>query len=366
MSAPNVHGLPQYLRKDGSGYFIDYSIREGGKRVRKRVRLGQIPFVQAKKILAEHMQEIAAGKFLNKEQPEPTFNEAADSFLAYSEARKKTFRNDKLIIGRLKAYFGDRLLKNLNADIVEGYLTQRGKAGHLKYPGKPLSNMTLNGELRILKSILNRAVLNGLLEKNPIQKVRGFKDVSRDRTLTQEEYEALLGRCSPRLAAIVQLAYWTGMRRGEILGLRWDQVDLRNKVITLEATDTKTQEKREIPLTDELAEIIHKTPRTLGNPYVFTHKGKRIKNIKTAFWKAVRTAGIKNFRFHDLRHCAVTNLRKAGVSDSVIMSISGHKTYAMFRRYNRIDREDRLEALNMLAKVKDRNRTPEKIETAPN
>ena len=366
MSAPNAHGLPQYLRKDDAGYFLDYSVKEGGRRIRKRVRLGQIPFVQAKKILAEHTQEIVAGKFLTKEQPEATFNEAADSFLAYSEARKKTFRNDKLIIERLKDHFGHRLLKSLNADIVEGYLTQRAKSGHLKYPGKPLSNMTLNGELRILKSVLNRAVLNGFLEKNPIQRVRGFKDISRDRTLTQEEYEALLGWCSPRLSAIVQLAYWTGMRRGEILGLRWDQVDLKNKVIILEAADTKTQEKREIPLTDELMQIIKKTPRTLGVPYVFTHKGQRIKNIKTAFWNAVRAAGIKDFRFHDLRHCAVTNLRKAGVSDSVIMSISGHKTYAMFRRYNRIDREDRLEALNRLARSKDSNRTRLLTEGLPN
>jgi integrase len=366
MSAPNVHGLPQFLRKDKAGYFLDFSLREGGKRVRKRVRLGLIPFVQAKKILAEHMQEIASGRFLTNEQPEPTFNEAADSFLAYSQARKKTFKNDSLVIRRLKEFFGDRPLRNLNADIVEGYLTQRGKAGNIKFPGKPLSNMTLNGELRIIKSILNRAVLNGLLEKNPIQRVRGFKDVSRDRTLTQDEYEALLSRCSSRLAAIVQLAYWTGMRRGEILGLRWDQVDIKNKVITLEAADTKTQEKREVPLTEELIGIIQRTPRTLGNPYVFTHKGQRIKNIKTAFWNAVRGAGIKDFRFHDLRHCAVTNLRKAGVSDSVVMSISGHKTYAMFRRYNRIDREDRLEALNRLARSKDRNRTPIETEGTTN
>lgn len=366
MSAPNVHGLPQFLRKDKAGYFLDYSVREGGKRVRRRVRLGPIPFVQAKKILAEHMQEMASGKFLTQERQEVTFNEAADSFLAYSQARKKTFKNDSLVIGRLRKFFGSRPLRSFNADVVEGYLAQRGKTGSMKVPGKPLSNMTLNWELRILKTILNRAVLNGLLEKNPIQRVRGFKDISRDRTLTQEEYEALLSRCSTRLSAIVQLAYWTGMRRGEILGLRWDQVDFKHKVITLEATDTKTQEKREIPLTDELVGIIQRTPRTLGSLYVFTHKGQRIKNIKTAFWNAVRAAGIKDFRFHDLRHCAVTNLRKAGVSDSVIMSISGHRTYAMFRRYNRIDREDRLEALNQLARFKDRNRTPVETEGATN
>jgi integrase len=64
-----------------------------------------------------------------------------------------------------------------------------------------------------------------------------------------------------------------------------------------------------------------------------------------------------DFRFHDLRHCAVTNLRKAGVNDSVIMSISGHKTYAMFKRYNRIDRKDREDAFKQVEKFNDTNMT---------
>ncbi len=106
MSRPNVHGLPQFLRKDGKGYFLDYFIQEGGLRKRKRVRLGEIPAAQARKILSQHMQEIVAGRFLAGEKPEATFNEAADSFLAYSEARRKSYRNDLQMVNRLKGYFG--------------------------------------------------------------------------------------------------------------------------------------------------------------------------------------------------------------------------------------------------------------------
>jgi integrase len=357
MSTPNVHGLPPHLRKDDAGYFLDYSMKEGGKRVRKRARLGLIPLVQAKKILAQHMQEIAEGKFLAVEKPEPTFNEAADSFLAYSEARRKNHRNDLQMVNRLKGYFGNRPLKSLTPDIVEGFLTQRRKAGNITFTGKPLSNSTINRDLDILKSILNRAVFNNLLEKNPIQRVKGFKEESRDRTLTFEEYEALLVRCSPRLNAVIQLAYWTGMRKSEILGLRWDQVDFQNKVVNLEAADTKTKEKREVPLTEGLIDLLKRTPKTLGNPYVFNHKGKRILDVKTAFLKACRAAGVKGFRFHDLRHCAVTNFRKAGVSDSVIMSISGHKTHSVFRRYDRVDRDDRKGALQKAEILMDAART---------
>jgi len=361
MAKPNVNGLPQHLRKDLKGYFLDYFVEEGGVKKRKRVRLGQIPAAQAKLILAKHMQEIVTGKFLAEGKPEPTFFEAADSFLGYSEARRKTYENDIQMVERLKAYFGNRPLKTFTPDLVEGFLNHRRKVGNQapgkNRNGKALSNSTINRDLGILKCIVNRAVLNGLLEKNSIQRVRTFKEASRDRTLTPEEYEALLARCSPRISIIVQLAYWTGMRKGEILGLRWDQVDLANKIIVLEAADTKTQEKREVPLTEALLDLLKRTPKTLGSPYVFPHKGKRMDDIKTAFINARREAGIENFRFHDLRHCAVTNLRKAGVNDSVIMSISGHKTYAMFKRYNRIDRKDRADAFKQVERFNDTNMT---------
>ena len=303
-----------------------------------------------------------AGRFLSVEKPEPTFYEAVESFLAYSEARRKSHENDIQMVDRLKVYFGDRPLKTFTPDLVEGFLTQRRKTGNQapckSRKGKALANSTINRDLGILKSILNRAVFNGLLERNPIHRVRAFREESRDRTLTPVEYEALLALCSPRMGSIVQLAYWTGMRKGEILGLRWDQVDLQNKVINLEAADTKTQEKREVPLTEALVSLLRRTPKTLGSPYVFNHRGKRMADVKTAFLNASRAAGIKEFRFHDLRHCAVTNLRKAGVNDSVIMSISGHKTYAMFKRYNRIDRKDRVDALKQVERFKDTAMTP--------
>ena len=350
--------MPQHLRKDDQGYFLDFFVQEEGLKKRKRVRLGQIPLAQAKKILVEHLREMVVGQFMASEKPEVTFSEAADSFLAYSKARKKSFKYDAQMVALLKAFFGDRTLKSLNPDAVEAYLSQRREAGHRSRPGLPISGSTLNHEIACLKCIVRRAVLNNQLDRNPIMGVRKFKEQSRDRTLTPEEYQGLLDRCPIHLRGLVQLAYWTGMRRGEILGLRWDQVDLSAKVILLEAADTKTEEKREVPLTETLVALLQRTPKTLGSPYVFTFRGKRIESVKTAFGRACRLARIKDFRFHDLRHCAVTNLRKAGVSDTVIMSISGHKTYAMFKRYNRIDRQDRLDAMRKSEALNDTAMTP--------
>jgi len=109
----------------------------------------------------------------------------------------------------------------------------------------------------------------------------------------------------------------------------------------LASEDTKTAEAREIPLTGALVASFVVLPRVLRGSCVFTYAGRSMASIKTAFKAACARAGIENFRFHDLRHCAVTNLRKAGVPTGTIMSISGHKTDAMMRRYDRVDREDR-------------------------
>lgn len=342
MGKPNVHGLPEHLRKDAKGFFIDYFLKEGESRKRKRVRLGHIPVTQAKRILAEHLSAIMDERFLAPEKPRITFNEAAQGFLAYSQARKKSFRCDQLIVAALGEFFSGKPLDGITLDSVEAYCSHR----RIKRP--TLSGASLNRDVAGLKAIINRAVKNGQLDKNPVAGFRFFKETPRSRTLTQDEYQKLLGQCSAYLKPIVQMAYVTAMRKGEILGLRWDQVDLQNRFITLEAADTKTQEKREVPLDGVLVELLRQVPRTIGSPHVFTLRGKRILDIKKGFGMACGRAGVKDCHFHDLRHCAITNMRKAGVPDNVIMSISGHKTTAMFRRYDAVDRTDRHHALERL------------------
>ena len=353
MSKPNVNGLPPHLRKDKAGYFLDYFVQEGGEKKRKRARLGFVPLVQAKKILAQNMTDMIERRYLAADRKKATFDEVADSFLVYSKARKKSHRDDVSIVTRLKAFLGNRPLENLTQDLLESYIFQRQRDGQLNHKGKALAGTTLNKEITCLKTIIRRALRNGQIDRDPIMGFKKFKEIPRDRTLSPEEYQGLFKACSRRLLPIVQLAYSTGMRSGEILGLKWEQVDFKNKIIVLEALETKTQERREIPLSEALTGLLRQVPKTLGSPYVFTYKGKRMSTVRTAFRGACRKAGIEGFRFHDLRHCMVTNFRKAGVSDNVIMSISGHKTHAVFRRYDRVDREDRHKALGKVESLID-------------
>lgn len=138
------------------------------------------------------------------------------------------------------------------------------------------------------------------------------------------------------LQAINLVAYQTAMRQGEILHLTWDRVDLKANVIRLQAADIKTNEGRLVPLTSELTALLKALykVRYLIEDHVFLVKGHSVNSIKTAFHATCRRAGIQGFHFHDFRHTAVTNMRRAGIDHLTIMKITGHKTLDVFKRYN--------------------------------
>lgn len=139
------------------------------------------------------------------------------------------------------------------------------------------------------------------------------------------------------------MAYDTGMRRGEILNLRWSQVDLTKGLVRLQGVDTKTQEGRLVPLNDRLTKLlkdaIH-SPLRCASGHVFHRMGQPIKDVRGAFAKACRDAGLVDFRFHALRHTAVTDMRRAGNDHLTIMKITGHRTLEVFQRYNSFDEDD--------------------------
>ena len=350
MARPNAHRLPTYLRKDSRGYFLDYYVLADGIKKRKRVRLGIISAHLARRIHAKYLETMIENKFLLPKKPTVSFDEAADEFMIYSKARKRSYLRNGSVIKNLKAFFHGQPLENITLSRLEQYFAFRRTEGK---KGPHLSDTTLNREVACLKAIINRAIYDQKLERSPLRGFKPFKEFSRTRTLTGDEYQRLISNCSPHIQPIVELAYVTAMRKSEILTLKWKNLDFQNKVILLDALSTKTREKREIPLDDRLLNLFRQFTKTNETEYVFSYRGRPIRELKTAFNHACAKAGIDNFRFHDLRHCGVTNMRKAGVPDNVIMSISGHKTAAMFRRYDSIDRSDRLDALEKVRRMKE-------------
>lgn len=357
MARPNANRLPEHLRQLEDGrYVLDFPVTlENGRKVRRIRKLpkgtskGRAMEIWSKR--SREMEDTHYRAF------QVTFSQAADGFLEYSKGRKRegSWKGDVLLVKVMKDAFGEKELASFTVDTVERFLNVLRTAGNRWAPWtgegaaakpRPLKPATLNRYLACLKTIVNRALANNLLDRNPIRGVKMFREENvRDRTLIPEEYEALLAACSDYLRPMVILGYVTGMRRGEILNLRWNQVDLRQRVIQLLPDDTKTGKAREVPLDDQLVDIFRVQPRLFNSPRVFHYRGKPVQDIRTAFRAACVEATIRDFRFHDLRHCAITNFRKAGVATGTIMSISGHKTAAMLQRYDKVDSDDRRAAL---------------------
>lgn len=121
------------------------------------------------------------------------------------------------------------------------------------------------------------------------------------RYLTRNEADILIEKCPKHLKPIVQLALNTGMRKGEILKLTWDKVDLKNGLILLEQDDTKNSERREIPLNETAKNVFSSIIRRIDIPYVFHEKGKAYKQVHKSFVTACTSAKVLDFHFHDLR-----------------------------------------------------------------
>lgn len=161
---------------------------------------------------------------------------------------------------------------------------------------------------------------------------------------------------APRwLQPIMMVAYDSGMRRGEIAQLRWSQIDMKAHVIKLTSSDTKTDEKRLVPLSDRLLEMLSDTPRHVSGYVFVTCNGRPYdpSKISAAFKKACARAQLANVVFHDLRPSCCTNMRRAGVDTLTTMAIFGHKSIQVFKRYNTIAPQDLQKTIQQLGTSMD-------------
>jgi integrase len=197
----------------------------------------------------------------------------------------------------------------------------------------------------------------GVPKQNPVASRLTFakEHNERDVVLPPDELGRLLAVAPPWLQAILLVAYDSGMRRGEIAQLRWSQIDLKARVVKLTSIDTKTDEKRLVPPTDRVIEMLCDTPRHVSGYVFVTHNGRPYHPtaFSHAFKKACARAHLANVVLHDLRHSFCTNMRRAGVDTLTTMAISGHKSLAVFKRYNTIAPQDLRKAIQQLGTYMD-------------
>jgi integrase len=310
----------------------------------------------AQRVYNKKYEEYKKREHLDWEEKKPwTFNELVEWYLKLPAVKAKVYYKDVVrYCKKWRKHFENILVDDIKPSMVEEYRQKRLQ--QRSYRGKYASNQkvapaSVNKEVSTLKRIFNLAIREDLASKNPCWKVERLPENNeRKRILSQNELDKLVNELPQHASDIVLTAYFTGMRAGEIFGLTWGRVNLDEGYIELEPEDTKTKSPRRVYFNEVILEIFTRLNkvRYLNHKNVFTYKGKPIKSIKTCLKKACQEVGIKDFRFHDLRHTFNTMMRKAGVPKSVIMHLTGHKTNAMFERYNTVDEEDAKDALQKL------------------
>jgi integrase len=272
--------------------------------------------------------------------------------------RKRSWKSAEVYaITKLREYFGGQRLTAITPAAVEAYRIWR-RSSPSRF-GRPVLAGTVNREIAVLRTMWNVArkgillLKGGMPRENPVSEVvfEPPHDV-RDRIFSAGEVARLLDIAPEWIRPIILLAHQAGMRRGEIVSLRWEQVDVKRGVIRLRSGDTKTAEGRVIPLPPPLKSLLATLPRGLGQTAVFlnpaTGRPYTPGRVSMAFQRTCRRAGLTNVRFHDLRHTFVTNARRAKIDYLRIMAITGHKTLRVFQRYNLIGEGDLQDAMATL------------------
>jgi integrase len=204
---------------------------------------------------------------------------------------------------------------------------------------KTRSPATVNRHLAGLSKAFTNAVREfHWIQDNPLRRVaKETEPQGRVRYLSDEERGRLLDACRkserPELYLIVLLALTTGMRRGELLGLRWQDVDLERRVAIIQ--HSKNGDRRAVPLVPEVVALLreHGKVRRLDSALLFPGSNERPVDIKNAWYAALETAKVKDFRFHDLRHTAASYLAMSGATVPELAAVLGHRTLAMVKRY---------------------------------
>ena len=276
------------------------------------------------------------------ERKEKKFKDLCNIFLDYSKTNKKDYKRDVAKVEMFLEYFGaNTLAKNITPAKIENLKAKLTE----KY-----SNAYVNRFLACLKTIFNLALKNNLLVYNPMKAVKMMKeDNYKIRYLTQDEEIRLFQHLPEHLKPIVICALQTGLRKGNILKLRWELVDLEYGFIEVLAQQNKGHKIIKIPLSDKLLEVLNNLPRI--SEYVFANPetGMPYRDISDAFNTACKRASIKNFRFHDLRHTVATRLVEKGIDLRVIQEIMAHSTIVTTQRYMHPTpkrKKDAIEVLN--------------------
>jgi integrase len=266
---------------------------------------------------------------------------ANDLLTDYRVNGKRSVESAELSVKHLRRFLAlDRAL-DITTDRVRAYVSTRQEEG--------ASNGSINRELAALKRMFSLMVQAGKLSSKPYIPLLEENN-ARQGFLDHGSFLALQAVIPEHLRDPITFLYLSGWRVSEMRQLEWRDVDLRGKVLRLRPEISKNKDGRILPLRGELLDVLERAAerRRLDCTFVFHVDGQPIGQFRKSWKTACKSVGLSGLIPHDLRRTAVRNMVRAGIPERVAMSLSGHKTRAIFDRYNIVSESDLAEAAERL------------------
>lgn len=324
-----------YLR--GKSWYYEFQCRG----IRYVKALGLITKTQAKREEAAARAKALAGTLeVKTPASSPRFRTFAAEFLAWYAAHRRpnSTKRYRTALQALLPFFGAERLDAIVPLMVERYKRQRHSQG--------VAPATINLELLCLSALYTCALQWGKATRSPLTQVRRYRVDARPlRVLHPDEEHALLAVCPPPLRLLALAALHTGLRKGELLTLTWRQVDLRHRLVTVEAETAKGHRTRAVPLSQTLTAALQPHQGAHDAAVFLNTKGRPYRHIERVFQMAVIRAGIPYLRFHDLRHTFASRLVQAGVHLRTVQDLLGHRSIVHTQRYAHLSPEQTRQAV---------------------
>ena len=351
-------GLNMSVFKSGNNKWY-YRFQLNGKQYFRACKgaVDQKTALQYEAIVKAELMKGNLGILDNK--PKPTLKYAIKLYLEYSENNKKTYKGDVFSTNIFLEYFGNVNLEDITPAKIEDFKRDVKKDRDNK-------NATVNRHLQALSKMLNIAVANDLLNKNPMWSVKKLKENNyKTRVLSEDEekrlftelergYEVVGRERKPKtiypylhLKPLIECALQTGMRRGEIFNLKWSNVEFEYGFIEL--LETKSGKSRKVPISSKLMKVLEEAKNDTEYVFINPDTNMPYNDIKKSFHTVLKKAGIEDFRFHDFRHTAATRMLEKGADIRTVQEILGHSSVSVTERYTHTNAKLKKSAIELLS-----------------
>ncbi|MGO9246870.1 MAG: tyrosine-type recombinase/integrase [Verrucomicrobiia bacterium] len=338
----------KHIYKRGGSWYYQFTVK--GKRFQNAI--GEVSKAVAREVAEKKRVEALEGRLVERpikaplfgqyDAEEGQFTDSAEKYLDYYRQQHKprsALRMHTAMVSLCRAFAGKRL-DELHPFLIERYKTQRKEAG--------FADATVNRELACLKNMFNLAIKWGWVRDNPVRQVKLFRENNaRLRWVTLDEETALLEHCDQRLKTFVLAAVDTGFRAGELLSLRWQDVNFQRGSVSVASGYTKNGEPRCNPMTKRLAQALQEwkaASKGSGDGLVF-HDWR----YREPFERARDAAKLgKDVIVHSLRHTYISRLIMAGADVRTVQELAGHKTITMTMRYAHLGPKQKRRAVEVL------------------